>query len=334
MPLGVKSWLLPFFMFILGLLLTAHRVDAQDSLLASQLLETKWRYTYALHLESNTIIHQAENFYDFYLYFRYDFTYEQYLNTQISKGTWSIGEGTLFYSFKNINKFHIAELTKNKLVLEFTQPNAKGTYQYHFLRVETKDAPFVRPANVLPEVNVVSVDTRKKDKNHWYTQSPRKRTKDQTTAEKQTYISIELIGGGYYGGIDPVLRDFIQIKTDGRLINEFKSLNRGLYVTKKDIPRAELEKFAEWVTAQGFFDMQRMYDCETPICQKRKQLKPTPIPLRLAIAYGSRRKVITISIWGMDENNIHYVDYPRALDHIIETIQKMAHRSDDPMVKK
>ncbi|MEZ4979999.1 MAG: hypothetical protein R2769_00105 [Saprospiraceae bacterium] len=34
-------------------------------------------------------------------------------------------------------------MTKNLLVLEFNQPNAKGTYQYHFVR-ETSEAPFIR----------------------------------------------------------------------------------------------------------------------------------------------------------------------------------------------
>lgn len=300
------------------------------------LIEAKWRYTYALHVESNTIIHQAENFYDFYLFLRYNYTYEQYLNGQFSKGNWSIHDRTLFYSFKHIKKFEFVELTKKKLVLEFTQSNAKGTYQYHFVRVETKDAPFVRGPYELPEVNVEAIDPRrKKDSEPWWAFGRKKSKKEKEPEEqvKQTYINVELIGGGYYGGIDPVLRDFIHIKNDGRLVKEFKSVNSGLIINKKDIPRAELEQFVEWVRKQGFFEMERIYDCETAICQKRKQQKPTPIPLRLAITEGSRRKVVTISIWGKDENNIHYVDYPPALDNIIDAIQKMGHRLEEPMVK-
>src|SRR5690606_14968986 len=63
------------------------------------IIETKWRYTYAIHLESNTIIHQAENFYDYYLHFKYNYTYEQYLNGTMSRGTWSLSGSELFYSF-------------------------------------------------------------------------------------------------------------------------------------------------------------------------------------------------------------------------------------------
>ena len=72
--------------------------------------------------------------------------------------------------------------------------------------------------------------------------------------------------------------------------------------------------------------MERIYDCEAGFCQKRKQQKPSPIPLRLAVAYGDQKKVITIAIWGKDKSEIRYVDYPKALDNIIEAIQKMAHR--------
>lgn len=295
------------------------------------IIETKWRYTYAIHLESNTIIHQAEDYYDYYLHFRYDYTYDEYLNGRLTRGTWSLAGSELFYSFKHIKKFEIALINKNKLVLEFTQPNSKGTYQYHFVRVESKDAPFKKPANELPDV-IVETEDQRKGKN-WLGFNKRKKKKKKKRKKKKTkeepiYISIELIGGGYYGGVDPVLKDYIHIKSDGRLIKEFKSLYNGQTVTKKDIPREELEQFAEFIIAQKFFEYDRMYDCTTSNCQERKKEKPTPIPLRLAVAYGDKKKVVTISVWGIDENKVRYVDYPDALDNIIDAIQRMAHRID------
>ena len=300
-----------------------------------QIIETKWRYTYAIHLESNTIIHQAENYYDYYLHFRYDYTYSQYLNGRLTRGTWSLNGSELFYSFKHIKKFEIAEIGKSRLILEFTQPNSKGTYQYHFVRVESKDAPFVKPPNELPDV-IVETANPKKNRKRWLSfkkkkkrKRKRKRKKRKKSKEEPIYINIELIGGGYYGGIDPVLKDYIHIKSDGRLIKEFKSLRGGLVVTKKDIPREELEKFAEFIIAQRFFEFERLYDCQSSSCQKRKRAKPTPIPLRLAVAYGSQKKVVTISIWGKDDKNHKYVDYPPAIDNIIDAIQRMAHRLDE-----
>lgn len=292
-----------------------------------KIVETKWRYTYAMHLESNTVIHQADEDYDFFLYFKYDYTYEQFLNGEFDKGIWSINGDELFYQFKHINKFVINDIDKEKLVLEFTQPNSKGTYQYHFISVESKDAPFVKPANELPDINVEAVDPKQSKKRWWATKRKKRKKKVEEVAE--TYINVELIGGGYYGGIDPVIRDYIHIKSDGRLIKEHKSMTNGLAVTKKNISRDELEDFAEYVIKQKFFEFDRIYDCDTSICQKRKADSPTPIPLRLAIAYGNRKKVITIAIWGQDNQRVQYVDYPPALDNIIDAIQRMAHRLDD-----
>ncbi|MFT6319369.1 MAG: hypothetical protein ACJAT4_000286 [Granulosicoccus sp.] len=301
-----------------------------------KIIETKWRYTYALHLESNTIFHKAEKDYEYFLHFKYDYTYDQFLNGKFDKGVWSLNGSDLFYSFKHIKKFEIAQITKNVLVLEFEQPNSKGTYQYHFVRVDTKDAPFIKPVNELPDILVEELDP-KKNRNQWWAFGKNKkkkkrkwrRRKRDEPKEKEIYISIELIGGGYYGGIDPVLRDYIHIKSSGRLIKEFKSVNKGLMVTKKTISRDELEAFAEFIITQKFFEIERMYDCEDALCQKRKANKPTPIPLRLAVAYGSRKRVITISIWGKDKNNMRYVDYPDSIDNIVEAIQKMALRLEE-----
>lgn len=326
------------FIFLIGSgLFFSNPINGQvgSDKIGELLKETKWKYTYALHLESNTIIHQAESFYEYFLYFKYDYRYQEFLNGKTKNGNWSLNDRELFYKFRNIKKFEIAELSKNKLVLEFTQANAKGTYQYHFIRVETAEAPFIRPANQLPEINVEAIDIRpKEEKKKWWVFGKRKKKKEKVQEEKLTYLNIELIGGGYYGGLDPVLRDFIHIKSDGRLIKEYKSINSGLITTKKNIPRSELEEFVDWVEKEGYFDFERMYDCKTASCANRKRKKPTPIPLRIAITKGSRRKVITISIWGKDENKINYVDYPPILDEIIDYVQRMGHRAERPVAGK
>jgi len=307
-------------------------------------VESKWRYTYTLHAESNTIIHKADQNYQFFLYFRYDYTYQEFLNGKLTTGNWSMNGRSLFYSFQHVNKFEIVQLNKSVLVLEFTQKNSKGKYQYHFVRVDSKETPFVKPANELPEILVeADVDKsqqgngfgKKKKNKDWLAFLRRKDKKDDKPAgPAPTYIHIELIGGGYYGGIDPVLKDFIQIKTDGKLIKEFQSVHNGLLVTKKKIPREELEMFADFVLKQGFFDFERAYDCPDQHCQKRKGEKPTPIPLRIAITYGEHKKMVTIAIWGKDSRGVQYVDYPPQLDKIIDAIQRMANRLDDTVVKK
>lgn len=306
------------------------------------LVESKWRYTYTLHAESNTIIHKAENQYDYYLYFRYDYSYQEFLNDRLKFGDWSLNGSTLNYQFKNIEKFEIAELNKSILILEFNQPNSKGTYQYHFVKVNSENSPFPKPDNELPEVLVEADDpnapivVNRKKRRGWLSQLFRRNKLREfyVPEEELTYINIELIGGGYYGGINPVLKDFIMIKSDGRLIKEIQTIEQGLMVTKKYISRAELEKFAEYVVAQNFYEMERAYDCTDPACMKRKKQKPIPVPLRLSVAYGDRKKVVTVAIWGRDNNNVRYVEYPPALDHIINAIHKMANRLDDEVVRK
>ncbi len=296
----------------------------------NRLIETKWKYTYALHVESNTTIHQAGDEYDFFIHFKYDYSYQQFLNGKMLRGNWSLNGSELFYNFKHIKKFYIADVSRERLVLEFTQPNSKGAYQYHFIPVSDKDAPFVKPENELPVVDVEDIDPRalalfNKGKKKKGKKKKKKKRKDNEE-EKLEYISIELIGGGYYGGIDPILRDYIQIKSTGRLIKEFQSLHNGLVVTKKDIPRDELESFAEYIMSKDFFGLERIYDCEDEMCQKRKRQKPTPVPLRLSVSYGQKKKVVTITVWGKDRNNVKYVPYPKELDDIIVSIQKMADR--------
>jgi hypothetical protein len=292
-----------------------------------QLIGTKWRYSYTLHLETNTTVHQADKDYQYFLFFKYDFSFEQFLHGKFSKGNWSLSGSTLFYPFRNIQKFDIAAINNKALVLEFQQTNATGTYQYHFVTVESKEAPFVRPVDELPEI-IVEAEAKQTKKRPWWAilRGGEDKKEDLPKKKEPVYFSAELVGGGYYGGIDPVVKDFIRINSDGRLVQEFQTVSQPLRVNKKSISKQELEQFGEWVTEQKFFDMQRLYDCSSPVCEKRKMLKPTPIPLRLMIAYGDKRKVITLAIWGQDQYKMRYVNYPPALDNIIDAIQKMANR--------
>ena len=302
------------------------------AVLERQVIGTKWRYAYTMHVESNTTVHQADKTYQYFLFFKYDFTFEQFLHGKFSKGNWSLSGSTLFYPFRNIKKFEIAGINNKTLVLEFQQPNNTGTYQYHFVCVESKDAPFIRPADELPEV-IVEAQSNKTKKRPWWAILRGGEEKKDDGKKKDAYVSVEVVGGGYFGGIDPVIKDFIRIYPDGRLVQEFQSVNQPLRVVKKVIPKAELEQFGEYVLSNKFFEMQRLYDCNSPACEKRKLLKPTPIPLRLMVSYGDKSKVITIAIWGQDQYKMKYVDYPPALDYIIQAVQKFANRIESQPIK-
>lgn len=303
--------------------------DSYQNFKENLLIETKWQYAYTLHLASGTVVHQAEDNYAHFLYFKYDYSFLQFLNGSVTDGTWALKGDNLEWPFRKVTSFKISNLTDLSLDLEFTQANAKGAWVYHFNRVESKDAPFLRPLNELPEVRVEAENPKlvarifpKKDKKWW-----KKDKKQPAEPEKpEVYISVELTGGGFYGGIDPVQRDYVVIKNDGRLIKEFKSQNHKLSVSKKNIPREELERFAQWAVDQQFFELKREYNCEASFCEKRKNQRPEPMPLRISISYGNVRKMVTVAIYGYDDKGVKYVEYPKQLDSIIEAIQRMANR--------
>lgn len=314
-----KTLLLTFlFAFIGGI-----KAQSYISFSADALKETKWRYTFTLHVESDMILHKANNQYQFFLFFRFDNTYLQSLNGKSSSGIWTLNNNQLNYTFQDISAFKIIELSPNNLILEFERSNSKGHFYYHFVNAD-EDNPFPKPQNELPLVKVKA--KRILDLPWWVKNFQQKKPKENLAAAP--YISIELVGGGFRGTIDPVLRDYIRIKNDGRLIQEYQTKSNGLVVKKKNIPREELERFCEYVVTQKFFEYQREYDCHDQACETRKRYKPSPIPLRLSISYGNKKKVISVSIWGMDERHLRYVDYPPALDNIIDAIQRFAHRED------
>ncbi len=304
------------------------------------LIESKWLYAYTAHSPTNSIIHEADESYEYYLYLRYDNKYEHYLNGNSSTGGWLLNEtkNELYYNFRSIKWWKIAELSKNALVLEFNVEDVP--YQYHFVRVPFDNAPFPKAANELPDVEVnadlerqiaeaqeaLSAREKRLEKSRERKKARRAKRDERLNniGAKPTPIEVAITGGGYYGGIDPVIKDFTVIKSDGRLIKEFQSVNQGLIKTKKDVGREELEKLVEFIMAKDFFDFENLYDCQTRDCNKRKTAKPTPIPLRISVTYGNRRKVVTVSIWGLDDRKIQYVNYPPDLDLIIEGIQRLA----------
>jgi len=149
----------------------------------------------------------------------------------------------------------------------------------------------------------------------------RRKTEDGVPAVD---MMIELTGGGFFGGIDPVMRDHTVIKPGGRLVKEFKTVQTELRSTATDIDVEEYNGLAAFIESKGFYDLDRIYDCTSAACTSRKRLKPTPIPLRVAVSNGKRKKVINIAIWGQDERGVRYVDYPDELEAVIQAILKVS----------
>ena len=337
----------------------AQTAPIDSALIERTIVEAKWRYTHTLHVESATVIHEAGAEYDFYLYWRYDYSAEEFLNGKYERKGWALAGDQLFYPFRNVKVFRVAQAGRENLALEFTQPNSKGHYQYHFVRVGDDDAPFVKPINQLPTVQVEGqagpkskrrklkgdeVAGIKKNRRWW--PFKRRKAKDKPTKEAKppkvrksdrrrdengvlaANVLIEMTGGGYFGGIDPVMRDHTVIKPGGRLVKEFKTVQTDLRRVATDIDVTEYNRLVEFILKKNFFDFERVYDCHTEACVKRKRQKPTPVPLRLAISDGKRKKVINIAIWGQDRRGARYVDYPQELEEIIQAILKVSNGAE------
>ena len=344
-----------------------------SALIERTLVEAKWRYVYTVHAGSNTVIHEAGDDYQFYLYFRYDYTAEEFLNGSYERKAWALAGDLIYYPFRNVKLFRVVQAGRDALALEFTQPNSKGSYQYHFARVGDEDAPFIKPANQLPTVMVEGVGKQrqrrrllggrndehgvKADRRWWpfgrrtkeeriaarqerrrertaakaAKREVKRRTRDGVLAED---VMIELTGGGFFGGIDPVMRDHTVIKPGGRLVKEFKTVQTDLRRTTVDLDVNEYNLLVEFIRDQGFFDLERTYDCTTELCVKRKTQKPTPVPLRIAVSDGKRKKVVNVAIYGRDERKARYVEYPPALEEIIQAVLKVSNGTEDVLVRR
>jgi hypothetical protein len=258
---------------------------------------------------------------------------------------WAVNDkkNRLYYKFKNSKWWDIVEFKDDKLILEYT--DKESSLQYVFQRIPNDVAPFAKDKNQLAEIYVYENAPSRKFKPQeksapggffaWFTnlfKAPEvgKRARDSSiikpiyvpnTKPELVEIEIALVGGGYYGGIDPVLKNYILIKTNGRVIKEQETELKGAIKTKKDLSRQELENLARFILDKKFFDFASEYDCESAECRSRKMQKPKPIPLRLTVQYGDQRKTVSIPIWGNDGGpRRRYIDYPPNLDLIIENI--------------
>jgi hypothetical protein len=255
---------------------------------------------------------------------------------------WALNDkkNRLYYKFKNTKWWEIVSFKDDKLILEFA--DNESSLQYTFQRVGSDIAPFAKDKTLLPSVSIVDKNAKKPENPQkgkgffsWLAdlfRSPKvgSRAKDSSIvkprfdpnkAPEPINIDIALVGGGFYGGVDPTIRNFINIKTTGRVIHEIETENKGLVKLKRDISRKDLESLARFIIEKHFFDFDGSYDCDAGDCKARKAKKPKPVPLRLTVQYGDRKKTVIIAIWGKEGNRREkYIDYPNDLDLIIENI--------------
>lgn len=315
------------FFFSISLFSSALKAQIVFDISEDDLIESQWRYKEARHVESNTVIHQSVDHFDYAVYFQFDGQYKASMNGQLQFGRWNAAHQSLNFSFNGIKEFFIVGLSSEELILQYESPYTGQKTRYYFSSIEPLDSPFKGQINLLPKV---TVDNQEKEdliaKTSWW----RKFLgifKREVREEPKPYIRIEMTGGGYYGGINRVVKDYIVIDNKGTLIKEVHTEHNGLYKQIVHLDREMLLEFMDFVSLKGFFDLPRIIDCEDERCKERIHEKPLPVPLRLSITYGERTNIISVSIWGKDHYNTRWVDYPKEIDAIVFAIQNMAHQA-------
>jgi hypothetical protein len=282
-------------------------------------METRWKYQETTHVSSGTVIHEASDGYKFFVYFQYDYNYQTYLNGTLDKGNWLIDAkgNEIYFQFRNMSWWKVIKVDKQSLELEFNM--GRGTFRYSFVNATKDETRFFDGENLgiegFADFDETAVENENKKK------KKAKKVMADITPKAPPSIEIQLVGGGYFGGIDPVLKDYIHLKPNGRLIREVETVQSGLRKSAKDIPREDMEKLIEFIETKGFFDLDNTYDCTDGNCQKRKRVKPTPVPLTLVIRHGGKKKVVVITVYGQDGKRGRYVNYPPEIDIIIKNIR-------------
>ncbi len=289
--------------------------------------ETQWEYEALVEKNTQTAIHRADENSSIFIYFRYDGTAQQVFNEKLEYNLWSLEGNTLSYKLRDQESFKVKSIKNNRLVLEFKA--GKSTFQYWFKKINdtSRNVGFVKPSNELPTVYVKrkSIFDRK-----WKNRLNKHRNKKRKSQKKQEiptdYIAIEMIGGGYYGGINPVYRDMVQVDAKGNVRAEIVTEKEGSIIRNSKTTVENLKKIVDFATQNNFFEEPLVYDCESLLCEKRKSMKPAPVPLRLSITYNQRKRVVSLNLYGKDRHQIQYVQYPKYIDEIIDFVRDLSNQ--------
>lgn len=260
-----------------------------------------WSFQMTFEAGKGDIIEKADTSFICDLLFDEGHSYELFDRDQLVRGMWDLRGDRLSVSFRGLKEFTLVQLTPDQLDLQF---QAGRKYYIH---------RFLRQTSILP----IPSNQANQFPNFPIPQKPEKRT----WPDEEREIRVELTGGGFFGGNDPVQRDFILIKENGRLIHERQTAKTGLNTDKTTLSMRQLAELADFIRSNGFFEMEPFYGCRSPECENRLQQQPVPVPLRLAVSDGLDRHVVEVAVW--DENTT-LVSFPPGLKRIVDQIRRMA----------
>ena len=255
-----------------------------------------WSFDITYETESGNLIERADTSELCDLLLEANHSYELFDRDQLRRGSWDLQGDILQISFRGVDQFTLGQLAIDQLELYFIV--GRKQYAHRFVR-QIPIPPTSSPSK-----------------------APEDKKKHRTWIDGEREIRIELTGGGFFGGSDPVQRDFILIKENGRLIHERQTVHTGLHVEKKSLSGRQLIELADYIRMNGFFEMEPSYGCTRIDCENRLLAQPKPIPLRLAVSDGLDRHVVEVAIWP-EEDTPNLLYFPPELKAIVEAIREV-----------
>ncbi|MBK6902214.1 MAG: hypothetical protein IPH04_05175 [Saprospirales bacterium] len=294
------------FIFVLSpILLQAQPAQKWDEKLLTGVV---WSFQKTFEWESGQIIEKADTATVCDLLMESSHSYELFDQDELIRGAWDLQGDILLVSFRGRESFTLAQLTVDQLDLQFQA--GRKQYIHRFSRPASANASAGKPAEAKAPVDRSASSKAPADRRTWI--------------EGEREIRIELTGGGFFGGADPVQRDFILIKENGRLIHERQTVNTGLQVEKATLSTRQMAELADFIRSNGFFTMESRYGCATPECEDRLLALPRPVPLRLAVTDGLDRHVVEVAIWPEDKEKGAVAAFPSGLKNIVDAIRSLA----------
>gem|GEM_PF-1360285 len=314
-----RGILLLSFCSVTGFLFSQNTLVFQE-VRDSQFYETMWKYEKTIDQASGLAVHNPDKAYRHFIYFMLSGKMQEYQNGQLSDGIWTTDGTKLMTSIGNISVFDIVKLSAIQLIVEYAPKTGVGRRQLVFSSSEDSEL-FVKPEST---INLVKVEAKTKGdtKDSWISQFFAWITGEYQQEEISSQLKIELIGGGFMGGLDPVIKNYIVLYPNGRLIREYASQFGGTTKSSQQLKQSEINALSEFIDQKKFFEISQPISCLQE-AQRRMLKSPRPIPLRLAITDGIKHKVIEIPIYGRDESKSLYCNPPIVVEQIVEGLNRM-----------
>ncbi|MCB0640063.1 MAG: hypothetical protein KDC44_00415 [Phaeodactylibacter sp.] len=269
-----------------------------------QLCAQPWRLNQRIWLETEVVEAVAEEA-ALFLRFQEDGVAELAKGPDFQAKGWLLTDGKLWLALDGQLNFRVVQLDTASLVLEFEQKEpVRSLVQYHFQ---------ARPLAMTPFSPDYQVETDKQAQDAIQLALP--------MPPRTSEIQIELIGGGFLNVVEPVLYDYIQIFTDGRVKHEVNRQGLKNVVDLGKVDRSKVEDLAVFIYEAGFFEWKEVYDCDSDACRQRLARLSKPIPVRLSVRFGTLRKVVSIAIYPDRLGETEWVNYPSELDQIIGRVR-------------